>query len=121
MTSANEFLERCDLLMMGQAPRTILQKAYETIKDPARWTTGAMAVDENNRRVRPNDERAVRWDVEGAVAIASNPYGILAPFFMKLLDEVAEEYGMFSIGALNDSFQHERVLAVLQEAIDRCP
>lgn len=52
--------------------------------------------------------------------MACNPYGILPPFFMKLLDKVAAEYGAISIGDLNDNFRHDVVLEALQRAIARC-
>jgi len=120
MDNTSEFLERCNRLMMGQSPKDILQRAYDRISDPEWWAVGAQALNENGGMVPPHDTTAVRWSVQGAVALASNPYGILPPYFMQLLDEVAEEYGVITIGLLNDGFRHEIVLEALQKAIDRC-
>jgi hypothetical protein len=117
MDNTDEFLERCNQLMMGQSPVDILGKAYTTISNPGRWAVGAQALSADGYMVRPHDPRAVAWDVEGAVAMASNSYGILPPYFMLLLDSVAQSYGVLSIGLLNDSMRHEVVLEVLEKAI----
>ena len=71
--------------------------------------------------VKPHDPAAVCWDVEGAIAIECNPYGILPPFFMKLMDEVAGKYGFDSIGQFNDTYTHEHILRIMAEAEEACP
>lgn len=119
MNSTDSFLEGCDDLMTGQTPKAILQKAYDRISDKAKWTRGAVARNANGGKVRPDSTEAVCWDIEGAVSLACNPYGILPPFFIKLLDGVAEEYGTISSGLLNDHFSHEIVLEALSKAYNR--
>lgn len=117
--SAEQFLAKCNELMMGQRPEVILRKAYERIRDEDRWCTEAYARDASGRRVRPYEPTAVRWCIEGAVAISCNPAAILPPYFMVLLDKIAEELGYESVGLLNDGAHHELVLRVLEEAIIR--
>lgn len=119
MASAEEFLDRCNGLMMGQRPEAILRKAYALIQDESRWCTGANARDASGRRVRPYDPTAVQWCIEGAVAISCNPAAILPPYFMVLLDKISEELGYESVGLLNDGAYHQTVLRVLEEAIVR--
>lgn len=105
--------------MMGQRPEVILRKAYALIQDESCWTREAHARDASGRCVKPYDPRAVRWCIEGAVAISCNPAAILPPFFMVLLDKIAEELGYESVGLLNDGAYHRTVLYVLEEAIVR--
>ncbi len=121
MNTTQEFLERCNALMMGRAPREILLRAMDRIRDPERWAHGAQALDAQGKKVVPSDPSAVQWDVQGAIAIECNPYGILPPYFMQLLDELAEPYGCDSVGMFNDAYSHERVLHLMQSAADRCP
>ena len=52
--------------------------------------------------------------------MACNPYGILPPYFMRLLDPIAQRHGVSGIGELNDYYRHEIVLQVLEEAIIEC-
>jgi hypothetical protein len=117
--SAEEFLEKCNQLMMGQRPEEILRKAHALIADERNWTQEAWARDASGKMVKPYDPAAARWCIEGAVAISSNPAAILPPFFMILLDKVAEEMGYESIGLLNDGAHHATVLRALEEAILR--
>ncbi len=119
MRSAEEFLHRCNQLMMGQRPEVILRKAYERISDERRWARGSNALDAQNKRVKHYDPSAVKWCIEGAVAISCNPAAILPPFFMVLLDQIAAELGYESVGLLNDGAYHRTVLNVLEEAIVR--
>lgn len=121
MDNAKEFLERCNRLMLGQDPKDILRRAADRIRDPAHWTVQAPARDAQSRWVKPHDPSAVRWDIQGAIAIECNPYGIFPPFFMKLLDELAEKYGCESIGMFNDAYSHDRVLRIMAEAEEACP
>lgn len=119
MLSAEEFLNRCNGLMMGQRPEAILRKAYALIQNEKCWCTEANARDASGRRVKPYDPTAVQWCIEGAVAISCNPAAILPPFFMVLLDQIAVELGYESVGLLNDGSHHQVVLRVLEEAIVR--
>jgi hypothetical protein len=105
--------------MMGQRPEVILRKAYALIADEQHWTQEAYARDAAGRQVKPYDPTAVKWCIEGAVAISCNPAAILPPFFMVLLDKIAEELGYESVGLLNDGAYHRTVLYVLEEAIVR--
>jgi hypothetical protein len=107
--------------MLGQNPRDILRRAADRIRDPSRWTSQAVARDAQGRIVKPHDPAAVCWDVGGAIAIECNPYGILPPFFMKLMDEVAGKYGFDSIGQFNDTYTHKRILRIMAEAEETCP
>jgi len=44
-----------------------LQDAIDLIKDPNRWTTGALARDADGECVDANNIRAVRWSASGAM------------------------------------------------------
>jgi hypothetical protein len=118
--SVEDFFERCNLLMMGKRPETILRRALNVLRDPRQWTRGARARDAQNRPVPPNHPSAVCWCIEGAVSMACNPYGVFPPYFMILLDRVARRHGAESAGLLNDHYRYEIVLQVLEEAIIEC-
>lgn len=102
--------------MVGQKPEDVLAKAVEMIRDPCQWTRGARARNELGQPVHPADPTAVAWDMEAAVAMACNPYGILPPFFMVLLDEVAQEkHGTYAVFIAED-YRHEIVIDLLEAA-----
>jgi len=123
MPSADSFLVQCNLLMCGQPPKEILRKALATLEDPSRWTQGALARDQYGRSVRPASPHAVCWCMESAVAMACNPYGVLPPYFMILLDEVAEEdFGhLYGAPLFNEHYGHDAILTLLKLAIHRAP
>lgn len=120
MDNALEFLARCNQLMLGQDPKDILRRARERISDPARWTTAAPARNAQGQWRKPHEADVCCWDIQGAIAIECNPYGILPPFFMRLLDGLVEGYGCDSIGMFNDAYSHEMVLQVLVLAEKAC-
>jgi hypothetical protein len=106
--------------MRGQTPQSILLRALWVLRDPNRWVSFHRAADVNYNWVPANDPRAVRWSIEGAVAMACNPEGVLPPFFMKLLDEVSLElYREESVNCLEEYCRHQHVVQVLQRAIER--
>ena len=119
MSSPHEFLDRCNQLMQGQDPTTVLRRALEIIREPEQWTPRARALDEKGRWVHPGDPTATRWCIEGAVSLACNPYGILPPYFMALLDEVAMEYGCYGVNLLEDGCDHARAIEFLERVIER--
>ena len=59
------------------------------------------------------------WSVEGAVARMSNNWGILPPYFMLLLDDVAREYGVDGINLFEDFVTHDAVVELLEKATTR--
>jgi len=117
------FLEQCDTLLEGQTPYQVLAKARELISDPTRWTQEATAKDSRGNRVHPSDTLAIKWDVEGAIAICANPYGLAPPAILKFLDSIVlERHGFdMGVGQFNDVvLEHRLVLGVLDEALRRC-
>lgn len=119
MNNSTVFLDRCNALMQGQDPITILRRALEIIREPEQWTPKARALDAQGARVRPEDPTAVRWCIEGAISLACNPYGLLPPYFMKVLDEVATEYGCYGVNLLEDAFDHAGVVGFLERVIEK--
>ncbi len=106
--------------MGGQGPQSILLRALWVLRDPNRWARTYFAEDAHGNRVPSNDSRAVRWSIEGAVAAASNSEGVLAPYFMKLLDEAS--LGLYreeSVSCLEEYCNHGHIIQVLQRAIER--
>lgn len=117
---AEEFLQGSLPLLQGQTPQNVLLRALWVLRDPNRWVSFSRAVDEDFNSVPVNDPRAARWSIEGAVAAASNPEGVLPPFFMKLLDEVSLElYREESVNCLEEYCRHQHVVQVLQRAIEK--
>jgi hypothetical protein len=107
-----------DRLMSGQTPCEILRRARQRLSDPSRWTQRAPARTSSGAWCKPGDKEAVCWDIEGAVAIECNKYGIISPTLLRLLDAYAEPYGLDSIGGCNDFFSHAKVLDFLKEVAE---
>jgi len=118
-TRSEAFLESSRLLMEGQTPRNILLRALWVLRDPNRWVNYSRAVDDEGHAVAVDDPAATRWSIEGAVAMASNPHGILPQFFMKFLDEVSLAlYQEESVNCLEDYCGHMAIVCVLRRAIE---
>lgn len=117
--SAEEFIERCDALMCDQTPVEVLYKTRELLSDPDRWVQFVLASDENGYRTKPSDPDAVRWGLEGAVGKVSNPYGIVPPCVLKILDmAVLELYNQdVNCGYFNDNNDHQQVMNLIDGAI----
>jgi hypothetical protein len=122
VNNIDEFFHRCNLLMEGQAPIDIIRRTLEILREPEQWTATARARDEYGNHVAPYDPRAVCWCIEGAVSMACNRFGIMPPYLMLILDEVAStQYGcptvtLFEMG-LQDN--HWRVVKFLEQVIER--
>ncbi len=124
MRSVHSFFTRMNMLCQ-RPPRHVLQDALEILQDPHKRCRSPFAVaeDEVGQSVRPADPSAVRWSVEGAIAKVSNPYGVLPPYFMVLLDNViCDEFGMHcNVPYFEDHYGHAEILRVLELAIERTP
>lgn len=118
--------------LMVRPANEILRIARILLSDITLWTQNAHARDELGQRVKPNHPAAVCWSINGAIAIASNPYGITPPSIHRLLDSIVREWGMvqplFQEGGVeiwedsddfNDQRPHRFILALLDEAILR--
>lgn len=119
--SVEVFVERCNRLMNGQPPELILQKAHDLLFNVECWTKGARARDQQGRPVRPEDPNAVSWDIEGAVSICCNNFGILPPYFMRLLDHIAvsvREWKVMGVDDANERLDHASILQLLRLAIE---
>ena len=117
---AEELLERSLPLMGGQTPQNVLLRALWVLRDPNRWTPLHRAEDHQGKSVAVNDPRAHKWCLEGAVAMASNAWGILPQYFMKLLDEVSLElYREEAVNCLEEYCYHGHIVQVLLRAIER--
>jgi hypothetical protein len=121
MRSVDSFLARCNALMEGKSPREILEQALSKLAEPHHWTQGARARDGQGAVVRPEDPTAVCWDIEGAIAVSCNRFGVLPPYFMVLLDSVAEDEFGYPYGAshFNEHYDHDSVLTLLRIAAIR--
>jgi hypothetical protein len=121
MRSAESYLAKINTLLAGQPPRAVLQRALKIIEDPSRWHY--FTQDAAGNVVRPNDLSAVRWCLEGAIARECNPYGILPPYFMVLLDTTLEEEFGFSwdLPYFEQHHDHAGVVSLLKLAILRAP
>ncbi len=113
MHTTDAFLERCNALMQGQDPEAVLRRALEIVREPEQWTNEFRAITADRRRCRPEDPDAAAWCIEGAVSLACNPYGILPPYFMLVMDDVAREYGCDTVNLLEDALDHAGVLEFL--------
>lgn len=51
--------------------------------------------------------------------MACNNFGILPPYFMLMLDQVAAEYGCYGVNLLEDALDHAGVVEFLERVIER--
>lgn len=112
--------------LIEQSPVEVLEQAQELLRDPDRWCVNAHATDQAGNKVRPNSEHATAFSLEGALAWASNDYGIAPPSLLHLLDEAVGRFlsledppgicNTHDAGWFNDQFEHEDVLALLELA-----
>jgi hypothetical protein len=83
-----------DERLLCRPPVEVLKIARILLDDMWLWSQGARARDEEGLPVPPNHPRACCWSITGAIAVASNPYGITPPFFLRVLDARAWELGL---------------------------
>lgn len=131
-----------DQRLMCRPPNQILRIARLLLSDIRLWAQGARARDEEGKPVSPNHPRACCWSITGAIAVASNPQGLVPPYFLRILDALAFELGMLkplmppinpqqeqldallaptitheSVDEMNDYGQHDEILLLLDRAI----
>jgi hypothetical protein len=72
----------------------IFRAARELLDNPRCWTRKAQARDRRGRKVAPSSPLALRFDIEGAVAVSAG--GVLYPQMLRLLDLASVQlYGDF--------------------------
>jgi hypothetical protein len=106
-------------LLEGQTKYTVLSRAYTLLLDEDRWARRAYARDAEGRIVKPGDPAARCWDMQGAIAVSCNKWGILPPCFMYLLNQLAKDYGFENYSEMNDGVEHQGALNILLEALRR--
>ena len=119
--------------LMKRSPLETLRIVRKFLEDPEVWTQGARARDAIGQRVKPHHPSAVRWSLNGAIAIASNEWGITPPQLLQLLDDIVREWGAVepfwlpkggpeiweTCDDFNDQRPHHLVMALLDAAIKR--
>ncbi len=94
-----------------------LEAARNLLSDPARWCRNREAEDNEDRVVRPDSSRAIRWCVVGALAKFSSPLDREFSDACDLLEEQAHAAGYLKLTAINDLGGHRMVLEALDAAI----
>ena len=96
----------------------VLRAARALIADPARWTRGQLACDAVGRSVKPNNPKAVRWCVMGAIRKADPDDRLERGTAHTALRLGLRRLG-FSKGPMstNDRHGHAAILAALDAAI----
>lgn len=110
-------------------PLDILRMTRIFLSDRVLWCSQAVAMDNEDRNVRPNSPNATSWSVEGAVALISNRKGWYPRYFMRLFDYVIHTFfshliqpygdtgaGM-TFGMFESVFRYETVMTVLDTTI----
>lgn len=96
-------------------PKDILARAIKRIEDPARWTQHAWARDKGNQSVEITSARACSWCASAAIYVEADSLNE-AHEAMRLVNE-ANPDAEGGITHINDTFGHERVLAMLRKAL----
>jgi hypothetical protein len=118
--------------LMQRRAHEVLRIARCLITDVTLWSQWARARDLYGNPVRPHDPTAYCWSLNGALSVASNPYGITPPALLEFLDSILREYGLVELlyceegitlwetcDYFNDMHPHPEVLALLDEAARR--
>lgn len=124
-----DFLASIDLFN-ERTPSEILLATKQRLR-PDAWTKAAVARDARGRNVKPLDPNACCWCVEGALAVESNPYGLIPPILLQLIDAAAihvathlglhtpnSEFSITTMAELNDMASFEVVHAALDVALE---
>jgi len=97
-------------------PKEMLIQVKELLSDPARWTTGVLARDQNGLSVLPAGEAATCFCIVGAILKITPPTEDGAyKFCMSALRSTAKSAGR--IAANNDNISHPELLAWIDRAI----
>lgn len=106
-----------------QTTSETIRLARALLVETERWCKGAYAyrTDEGEPMVvAPEDDRASSWNVFGALRAVGGPYNS-AKFFLtkpeEILNKIAREWGFASVDELNNTSDHAKVLALLDQAL----
>lgn len=127
MRDSVDFLRGLDALTSGKTLKQILTEARATISDPDSWCQHRIAKDASGHLINPSSPLARQWCLSGAIARASNNYGISPPGILQYLDsflisgEVKNKLEFKKAEEFNDFYQHRYVLAYLDYVIERTP
>lgn len=91
MTAAQKFLDSGCTLTGGRTYRDVLCDTRALLTDRDNWTQGAVARDASGEIVKPKDDSAVCWDLEGAMAYVCGDHGLLPPDLIRFMDAMAKE------------------------------
>jgi hypothetical protein len=120
--------------LMVRSPHDIFRIVRMLLSDVELWAQGARARDENGEPCKPHSPHACCWSLSGALAIASNPYGVTPPVLLKFLDGIVQEWKLAQCyfrdpdtgyeiwedcDDYNDNRPHRFLLALLDEAVAR--
>lgn len=97
--------------------KDVLQKAYELLSDPARWTQEAYARDIDGKPLREWEPQAVCWCLDGA--LKQYPNGRLnetRAIVSKAIGTQFEIRGQ-DIHQFNDTHTHDEILEAIRVAI----
>jgi hypothetical protein len=93
--------------------KELLECARDRIKDPERWTRGAMAVNYSAQTTEPTAPGAVRWCAAGAIlACGANPTE-----YYEARSALCKGSGISSVVLLNDHDGHAAVMEMYDAAI----
>lgn len=100
--------------------RELLEAAWHLIEDPRRWTTRAMALDQQGQRTTPDDQSACRWCAIGALERVcteqqADPESHRA--VVERLGDAAEAlFGTRVLSHVNDRHGHDAIRRIYQQA-----
>lgn len=91
-------------------------KIHELLADPARWTKGAPARNNNQDIVMPCSDFAVSWCLVGASSCCYGEHSVERHFaLLAIAGVIGKLYGInegIDLGHFNDTHTHAEVLAV---------
>ena len=116
---------------MANLTKRILVEARETLSEESAWTRNEWAINEDGQKCTPGSQFAVAWCAVGACQLAE--WNIFPDAgwraedarsrAIRKLTQVLKDWGEWrSVTEYNDSenVSHKQVLALFDEAIERC-
>lgn len=101
---------------LTESAKEVVSAAIELISDPAKWTTGANARDENDLVVSPTREKACKWCALGAL---QNQSVLLTGdlYVSNYISTVFHDKFARTISITNDNKGREVIINKLQDLI----
>ena len=96
----------------------LLKEVRELFLDKNKWTRGVLAKDATGMGVMPKSPTACQWCLDGALELLSDSVQIKGEARERLNRFASRYYGSQAFTQFNDNNTYEKVMELLNKAID---